>query len=266
MSIKLRPLALIAVTALTLSACGKSPEAVCKKMTELSKDKGKGKDLAECVTELSEIKKTSPAGFDCIAKCADAANEEAMGLCMFACIASDKELAAAVEKQGEKEREKRAEKELETMLGWTKASPKTFEGKLKDFNDKELKFSIDLIDGFKAPKEDMTFMASFDMESDSLLLGAPSVMVSQTSGEPQAALDLELSMKDAKDEIVKKDVNAAGFTLITAGESSIAVQIATKSGESLLKCRASMYSDVAKKKKDEFLPWLEKICRSVKLK
>jgi hypothetical protein len=264
MPIHFRSVATLTFVALALAGCGKSPEAVCKKMAELSKDKDKKVD--ECVTELTEIKKTSPAGYDCIAKCSESTNEEAMGLCMFACIASDKDLAAAVEKQGEKEREKRAEKDLEKMTSWTKAAPKTFEGKLKDISDKELKFSIDLIEGFKAPKEESSFMAMFDMESDSLLLGAPSVMVSQTSGEPQAALDLELSMKDAKDEIVKKDVNASGFTLITAGESSIAVQVATKSGDNLIKCRASMYSDVAKKKKDDFLPWLEKICRSVKLK
>lgn len=255
--------AVFAVTAvLSMSGCGKSPEAVCKKLDAMSKSDDK-QPIAECVTEMEEIKKASPKGYDCIAECSDRTSEEALGLCMFGCIAADKELEKVFEKQGEKNREKREAKDAEKIVELTKKPEKVLEGTIKSFSDEITKYSISLVEGYSAPKGE-TIMSTIDHED--MMLGAPHFTISVGSQPPAEELDSAIKTSEMlKEKVLKKESNDSGYTLHTEGDSMLNVSIGTKVGDKLMECKA-MVMGGALKKKDELIPWIEKTCRSIKVK
>ncbi|MBK6517345.1 MAG: hypothetical protein IPG04_25340 [Polyangiaceae bacterium] len=252
-----------AVALLALSGCGKSPEAVCKKLDEISKSKDK-QPVDECIKEMEEIKKEAPKGYDCIAECTDRTSEEALAICMLACMASDKELEKVFEKQNEKNRDKREAKDAEKLVELTKAADKTFDTSMKSFSDAVTNFSITIVEGYKAPK-DASIMASFDHED--IMLGAPHFTIMMGSGDtPAAALDASIkSAEMLKAKVVKKESSDSGFVLHTESDFGFSVELGVKSGDKLFECKG-LLNGAAMKKKDEFIPWIEKVCKSIKAK
>ncbi|NUP11135.1 MAG: hypothetical protein HOW73_34250 [Polyangiaceae bacterium] len=261
-------LAFIAPLTVLIAACGKSPEAVCKRFDELSKDDKDKQSIDDCKKEMEEIKKASPKGFDCIAKCSDLSSGEAAGLCMFGCVGTDKALEEVLEKSSKEKQEKRDKEEAEKMVGWSKKADKAFEGALKDFSDKETKYSITLVEGFKEDAAGGGFMKGYEFDAGEKSFGGPHITVtSGSSEEPAKALEDAVSTAGiTKDKVVKKESNDTGYLLHTEGEFGIGVETMTKAGESNLKCSARMSSSAAVQKKDELFPWLEKMCKSLKAK
>ena len=262
----LRNFAVVALLALSTAACGKSPDAVCSKFEELEaksdkKDKKTpGKDEHDkCVKELTEMKEVSPEAYKCVVGCTEKDTEDAVMGCVLGCVLGDEKLKAASEKKSAKEKEERAGK----LLKIADAPSKSFDGKIKTFDDKTLNFSISLGEGFaEDTKLASESMKSYELKSEDLF--GPSVTIS--SGFDT---DLDKAVKQAgelKEKVIKQEKTDKGYILSTESDGMIKAEVLVKSGESVISCRANAFGDEYVKNKDKFLPWLEKMCSSLAIK
>lgn len=271
MRIALAPsLAALSIAAsLFATGCGKSPEAVCKKFDEILKDdKEKSKDrdeakakkqMEECAKELTEIKGVSPKGYECIVGCTEYKTAGAAIGCLSECQEKDDKIKEYRKKKREDEEKDRAKKIVE----WTKLKDKTFDGSFKDWDGKTFAFSITLAEGFEDKSSGDSFK-SYDIENKEDFTSAHINLMSYSKIEADKQ---EENYKKSKKNIVKKEVKDDGwiFQLEDQGEmGGIEVDALIKVGDKYVKCDANIYTSSAKQFKDDLLPWLAKMCGSVK--
>ncbi len=90
---------LVAMGAVALSGCGKSPESVCKKVQAIrdkedkdskKSDDDKKKELDDCVKRAEKEKAENPKKWDCMAPCADKETWKEVRECTKVCEKDDK--------------------------------------------------------------------------------------------------------------------------------------------------------------------------------
>lgn len=274
MDLSFRTLSIVAVIVplAALTGCGKSPKDVCGKYEELVKKESKGekdedmkKGRERCEKELTEVKSASPKAWDCISKdCMGKEGLKAFGGCIESCTADDEALKE-LEKKQKKDRAKEEEKKA---LAWVDASDKGFDAKLKlIFAEKTVDYSITLKEGFKETKYSSENTRSYEMERpEDDYYPTPNVSVDEAYGED----DPDKVASNYKDDtVLKKEKSDSGFVLHLEGKSGVRVIVQIKQGETKLRCTAEMSSygdDLIKDNKTTFVPALEKLCKSLKLK
>ncbi len=263
--------ALSIAASLFATGCGKSPESVCKKLDEILKDdKEKSKDrdeakakkqMEECTKELTEIKTVSPKGYDCIVGCTEYKTAGAAMGCLAECQEKDDKLKEHRKKKREEEEKDRAKQIVE----WTKAKDKTFDGTFKDYDDKKTSFSITLVEGFEDKSTGDSFK-SYEIENKETFTSAHLNLMTYSKMDADKQ---EEGYKKGKKKVIKKEVKDEGwiFQLEDEGEfGGIEVDALIKVGDKFIKCDANIYNSSAKQFKDDLLPWLAKLCGSVKAK
>lgn len=271
---------MVVVSLLLLSGCGSKKSAgaeeVCKKLQGIADKGGEGADLKlgfglsgdkasklkGCIARYESIQKKSPKGYDKLAKCADEPDTDKVLACQLTAVVLESTLLDAMMDADKAVDAQRAEESLK----WIDRPTKATEAKLKSM-DKEITVTVDLPEGFK---EDTSmggsekFSVSYELKEEGQFTG-PRVTIHPGFGAPD--LEQALKISAAGDQkVVNKTSNADGYTLTTAGEFSMEAEVAKKAGENSIECSASFVGKEAVEKKDKFLPWLEKICASVKVK
>lgn len=267
-----RALAAAVMTALSLillvSGCKKSPKAFCKRLQELSKEDKKDddkkkkhemsdKEVESCEKDMTEIKEVSPKGYDCMLSCLDLKTSEATFVCVFTCSADDDKIKEHNKKKQEKEEEDRAKK----VADRAKLKEKTFDGSVDSISGGANKFQITLVEGYSA-EEGGKSSDSFDFKpSDESESSGPSISV-RSAYKP----DLDEAVKNAgsKATIVKKEKTDTGFVLTYFDDNSLEAKVVVSAGEAKLECDSHFYNRNAEKLKDDLLPFMEKMCSSLK--
>ena len=254
----------VVLFAVSVAGCSKTPEKICDRFAELEAKSGKEKpaegERAKCVQDLAKMKETSPEAYDCVAACADQSTQEAAAGCTFACVLSDPKLKEAEQKQEDaaKDASSAGSKELEKVLD---QPVKPIKGKMKTFDDKPFSFSLSLAEGFTEDASMATdTIRSWDVKIPGLLTG-PNVTIM-----PTLAPDFERDVKQAaelKETVVKKEKTDKGHVLVTEDKGMLKAEVVVTAGARAVSCKASLYDETAVQQKDKFLPWLEKMCRSL---
>lgn len=267
-----RALAAAVMTALSLvllvSGCKKSPKAFCKRLQDLSKEDKKDddkkkkhemsdKEMEECEKDMTEIKEVSPKGYDCMLSCLDLKTAEATFVCVFTCTADDEKIKEHNEKKQQQKEEEREKKVAERA----KLKEKTFDGSVDAISGPDVKFQITLVEGYSADDGGKS-TSSFDFKpTEEMESSGPSISV-RSAYKP----DLDDAVKSAgsKATIVKKSKTDTGYVLTYFDENSLEAKVVVSAGEAKLECDAHYYSRKAEKLKDDLLPFMEKMCSSVK--
>jgi len=266
----LRSLVMTTIVTASVFVLGcKSPESICKKYDAIikddadmkklwSEDKSK-KEMESCVKDLTKAKEVSPKGYDCLAKCTEYKTAGGMISCRWDCEKDDdklKDLAKDREKEEEKDR-------AQKMVDWTKAKEKSFDGAIKDFEGKETPYSITLVDGFT--ENSVGSLKTYELE-DKENFNSVHVMISHGYGGEDVDKAAE-NQGIMKKKVVKKEAKDGGYVLQLEGDGGgLSVEAMTKSGDKYLKCSADIYSSKAKEFEGDLLPWLAKLCASLKVK
>ena len=253
--------------AVAAAGCSKTPEAICNKLEQLEakSDKADKKapeegDRAKCVQDLAKMKETSPEAYACVAGCADQSTHEAAAGCTFACVLSDPKLNDAEKKEesAAKDTSDASAKELAKVVD---QPLKPIKGKMKTFDDKPLSFSLSLAEGFAEDTSMATdTLRSWDLKIPGLLTG-PTVTLM-----PTLAPDFDRDVAQAaelKETIVKKEKTDKGHVITTESQGMLKAEIIVTAGARAVSCKATLFDASAAKQRDKFLPWLEKMCRSL---
>lgn len=254
----------VVLFAVSVAGCSKTPEKICDRFAELEAKSGKEKsaegERAKCVQDLAKMKETSPEAYNCVAGCADQSTQEAAAGCTIACVFSDPKLKEAEKKQEDAAKDASAagSKELEKVLD---QPIKQIKAKLKTFDDKPFSFSLSLAEGFTEETSMTTdYLRSWSLKVPGLLTG-PNVTVSA-----DLAADFDGDVKQAEElklTVVKKEKTDKGHVLLTENKGNLKADVVVTVGTRSVSCSASLYDETAAQQKDKFLPWLEKMCRSL---
>lgn len=256
------PLLLVLTT-----GCKKTPEDICKKMDALEaksdkkdKDSKKKDDPAACARELTKLQTDSPEAYACVAKCSESSVFDQASACAFACAVSDPKLKA---KSEEKKKAEAAAKE-QKVAGWADLPLAEVKGTLSAPYGKKtpVGFTIQLAKGFaEASTGSSDAYRSYELKEPGEYFG-PTVSVSKGY-----SVDLDSAIKSSeitKDTVVKKEKTANGYILNTESEHGMSTEVAVKIGDLTLQCRGHLSGDEAKKQKAKLVPWMEKMCTSMK--
>jgi hypothetical protein len=254
----------VVLFAVSAIGCSKTPEKICDRFAELeaksAKEKSQEGERAKCVQDLAKMKETSPEAYNCVAGCADQSTQEAAAGCTFACVLSDPKLKEAEKKQEDAVNDASAagSKELAKVVD---QPVKPIKGKMMTFDDKPFSFSLALAEGFTEDASMATdTIRSWDVKIPGLLTG-PNVTLM-----PTLAPDFERDVKQAaelKETVVKKEKTDKGHVLITENKGMLKAEVVVTAGARAVSCKASLYDETAAQQKDKYLPWLEKMCRSL---
>jgi hypothetical protein len=241
--------------------CSKTPVEVCEAMIKVaasSKKAWSDKQRLDCIKDLSDLRKETQPGYDCIADCWSSARgaEDAIGLCVDGCYDVDPKLREKRDAQKAAEDEAR----LADIVDWTRRPTRVVSGQLRDPERRSYAFKLSLPSGFEADKgETRDFMRSYVLRPIEGGAG-PTVQVALAR-----SADVEMAKRQAaelRQTVVSAQPGASGFTLATKTDGALEVRVLRDVGISM-ECRATFYHDRAAALEAALLPWLTAVCESL---
>jgi hypothetical protein len=245
------------------TGCSQTPVEVCETMIKVAASSKKAwseQQRLDCVKDLSDLRKETQPGYECIADCWSSGRgaEDAIGLCVDGCYDVDPKLRAKRDAQNAADDEAR----LADVVAWTTRPTRVVSGQLRDPERRSHAFKLALPSGFEPDKGEVRdFMRSYVLRPPEGGAG-PTVQVALARSTDLSAAKQQAT--ELRQTVVSEQAASNGFTLATKTDGSFEVRV-VRGAESAVECRATFYHDRAGALEAAVLPWLTRVCESLEL-